>query len=165
MRSWTTLIQPGSGKSRNYRGPFSFDLAFMRCKLTSPVIWQMCYRSLRFRKFAQNGAEIYLERVRNRPDWKPTSPPLLYMARDQKLIGMLPDTTPHCGPRDTRMVCNDSKNRSKAGRSAGSRRDRTSDEKRQNGHQKVIFRCHVRSSKRFSRRFGRNRSIKKKSDK
>jgi hypothetical protein len=43
-----TLLQPGSGKSVNYRGPFSFDLAFMRCKLTSLAIWQVCNRALQF---------------------------------------------------------------------------------------------------------------------
>jgi hypothetical protein len=49
MEEGLTLNQPGSGKFVNYRGPFSFDLAFTRCKLTSPGIWQMCNRALRFR--------------------------------------------------------------------------------------------------------------------
>ncbi len=40
-----TLIQPGSGKAVNYWGPSSFDLAFTRCKLTLPSIWQMCDRA------------------------------------------------------------------------------------------------------------------------
>ncbi len=92
-----TLNQPGSGKSVNYRGPFSFDLAFM-CKLTSPGMWQMCNRALRFWEFAQNGAAIllYLERVR--PDWE-SPPSTLYTSQDEKLIGMLPSATPHCRPR------------------------------------------------------------------
>jgi hypothetical protein len=33
-----TLIQIGSGKSVKYWGPLSFDLAFMRCKFTSPEL-------------------------------------------------------------------------------------------------------------------------------
>ncbi len=37
--SHLTLNQPGSEMSLNYRGPFGFDLAFTRCKLTSPGIW------------------------------------------------------------------------------------------------------------------------------
>jgi hypothetical protein len=48
----------------------------MRCKLTSPGIWRMCNRALRFRfrESAQNSEAIllYLERVR--PDWEPASP-------------------------------------------------------------------------------------------
>jgi hypothetical protein len=32
-----SLNQPGSGKDVEYRGLFCFDLAFTRCKLTSPV--------------------------------------------------------------------------------------------------------------------------------
>jgi hypothetical protein len=57
----------------------------------------MCNRVLRFHKSAQNGAAIllYLERVR--PDWDPASP-ALYVAQDEKLIGLLPDAAPHCGP-------------------------------------------------------------------
>jgi hypothetical protein len=32
----------GAGKSVNYRGPFSLDLPFTRCKLTSPGLWRVC---------------------------------------------------------------------------------------------------------------------------
>ncbi len=72
----TTLTrnQPGSGKFVNYWGPFSFDLAFTRCKLTSPGMWQMCNKALQFREFGQNGAAILLYLDRARPVWKPTSP-------------------------------------------------------------------------------------------
>jgi hypothetical protein len=51
-----TLNQPGSRKCVKYRGPFCFDLAFTRCKLTSPGICVACHRALRFQKSAQNGA-------------------------------------------------------------------------------------------------------------
>jgi hypothetical protein len=51
-----TLNQPGSGKCVKYQGPFCFDLAFTRCKLTSPGICVVFHRVLRFRKSAQNGA-------------------------------------------------------------------------------------------------------------
>ncbi len=51
-----TLNQPGSGKDVKYPGLFCFDLAFTRCKLTSPGICVVCHRTLRFRKSAQNGA-------------------------------------------------------------------------------------------------------------
>ncbi len=93
-----TLNQPRSGKSVNYRGPFSFDLAFTRVKVTSPGMWQMCNRALRFREFGQNGAAILLNLDRGRPDWKPASPPTLYAARDEKLTGMLPGAALHCRP-------------------------------------------------------------------
>ncbi len=53
---YLTLNQPGSGKCVKYRGPFCFDLAFTRCKLTSPGIFVTCHKALRFRKSAQNGA-------------------------------------------------------------------------------------------------------------
>jgi hypothetical protein len=55
-RASLTLNQPGSGKYVKYWGPISFDLAFTRCKLTSPGLCVMCHRALRFRKSAQNGA-------------------------------------------------------------------------------------------------------------
>jgi hypothetical protein len=51
-----TQYQPGFGKHVKYRAPFGFDLAFIRCKLTSPGICVVCHRALRFRKSAQNGA-------------------------------------------------------------------------------------------------------------
>jgi hypothetical protein len=69
-----TLNQPGSGKTINYQGPFSFGLPFTRCKLTSPSIWQMCNRALRFRESSQNGGAILLCLERARPDWEPASP-------------------------------------------------------------------------------------------
>jgi hypothetical protein len=61
-----TLILPGSRKSVNYWDSFSFELAFTRCKLTTPSIWQECNKALRFQKSAQNGAATskHLERVR-----------------------------------------------------------------------------------------------------
>ncbi len=69
-----TLNQPGAGKSVSYQGLFSFDLAFMRCKCTSPGIWQMNNRALRFWKTTQNGAAILLYLERARPDCEPASP-------------------------------------------------------------------------------------------
>jgi hypothetical protein len=75
-----TLNQLGSGKSVNYRGRSIFHLAFTRCKLTSPGIWQMCNRALQFRESTQIGAAIllYLERARNWPDFEPASPCTLH---------------------------------------------------------------------------------------
>jgi hypothetical protein len=95
-----TLNQPGSGKSFNYWVPFSFDLDFTRCKLTSPGILQMCNKALWFRESAQNSAAIllYLERARNRPDWEPASSRTLRSPGRE----MLSDATPHCGPRLSR---------------------------------------------------------------
>jgi hypothetical protein len=58
-------------------------------------MWQMCNRALRFQEFAQNGAAILLYLNRVWPDWEPA----LYLARDKKLIGMLPGAAPHCGPQ------------------------------------------------------------------
>jgi hypothetical protein len=97
-----TLNQPGSGKCVKYWGLSCFDLAFTRCKLTSPSICKVCHRELRFRKSAQNGAAPAIHTVRKRERAGPTEnppPPALYAARDQKLIGMLTGAAPHCGPR------------------------------------------------------------------
>ncbi len=74
-----TLIQLWSGKSVKYLSPFSFDLALMRHKITSPGIWQARNRALRFRKSAQNvSATIHLERARERAQPK-TCLPLHFM--------------------------------------------------------------------------------------
>jgi hypothetical protein len=56
----------GSRKFGNYWGPFSFDLAFTRCKLTSPGLRKVCNRVLQFRKSAQNGGTttVHIERAR-----------------------------------------------------------------------------------------------------
>jgi hypothetical protein len=69
--------------SVNYRGPFSFDLAFTRCKHISSGIWQVNNRALRFWKSAQNSAATlpHLERVRDRADWEPASPRTLHSSR------------------------------------------------------------------------------------
>jgi hypothetical protein len=72
-----TLIQSGSGKSINYQGPFSLDLAFTRCNHTSPGFWQVCIRALRFHKSAQNIAValVHLERVREWAQLRTRLPP------------------------------------------------------------------------------------------
>jgi hypothetical protein len=90
-----TLNQPGSGKYVKYRGPISFDLAFTRCKLTSPGICVVCHRALRFRKSAQNSAAPAIQKERERERARPHA---LYAARNQKLIGMLTGAAPYCGP-------------------------------------------------------------------
>ncbi len=99
------LIQPGSGKSVNCRGQFSFDLAFTRCKFISPGIWQMCNRALWFWESAQNSAAIllYLERVRNWPNWEPASPRTLHGPGPEIDWNVLLTPHPHCGlwPRGT----------------------------------------------------------------
>ncbi len=96
-----TLIQPGSEKSVNYQGPISLGLTFTRCQLTSPGLWQMRNRALRFRKSAQNGA--------------------VSAAQDQKLIGILTGAALHCRPHPgfshARVVYNSSKTGWKRGAS------------------------------------------------
>jgi hypothetical protein len=69
-----TLNQPGSGKDVKFRGPFCFDLAFTRCKLTSPGICVVCHRALRFRKSTQNGAAPAM-RERERARLRTRHPP------------------------------------------------------------------------------------------
>ncbi len=100
-----TLNQPGSGKCVKYWGPFCFDLAFTRCKLTSPSICVVCHRALLFQKSAQNGAAPAIHTVRKRARAGPTEnlpPPALYAACDRKLIVMLTGAAPHCRPRPGR---------------------------------------------------------------
>ncbi len=165
-----TLNQPGSGKSVNYRGPISFDLAFTRWKLTSPGIWLMCNRALWFQKFTQNSRAVllYLERARNGP-LGTCLPTALYTARDKKFIGMLPDVAPHCGPQPSRtsQVLGWSVmtvSWSEAGRSAGSRCDRTSDKKTSKWMSIHNFLMSCQKFKKICKMFYRNRSILKKSD-
>jgi hypothetical protein len=93
-----TLNQPGSGKTINCQGPFSYGLAFTRCKLTSPSFWRMCNRALQFRKSAKNGGAICCTLKEQGPTGNPPTP-ALYTAQDEKLIGMLPGAAPHCRPR------------------------------------------------------------------
>ncbi len=157
-----TLIQLGSGKSINYQGPFSFDLAFTRCKLTSPGIWQMCKRALRFQESTQSGCgNITTLRKSERPARLRTTSPALCTARDQKLIGMLTATALHCEPRPggtspvrwSVLIV----------KQVGSRKvsrvmpQQNFWQKTSNGHQNVIFWHHVRSLKRLARRFCRIR--------
>ncbi len=92
-----TLNQPGSAKSVNYRGPFSFGLAFTRCKLTSPGRRQMCNRALRFWQFGQNGAAILLYLDRARPDWESASP-LTLCGPGREIDRNVPGAARHCGP-------------------------------------------------------------------
>jgi hypothetical protein len=91
------LIQPGSEKSVNYRGLFSFDLAFTRCKLTSPGIWLMRNRALRFQKSAQYGAAT-LRKSESCLTENPL-PRALYAAWNRKLTGILTGAGPHCRPQ------------------------------------------------------------------
>jgi hypothetical protein len=164
-----TLNQPGSGKTVNYQGPFSLGLPFTRCKLTSPSIWRMCNRALRFRESAQNGGAIFLCLERARPDWEPASPRTLRspgreIYRNVACCRTALRTTARWDFSRAQVVCNTSK----TGRKWECRNVSTATElliqKRQNGRQNVIFWRHVRSSKRFARRFCRNRSFLKKSD-
>ncbi len=55
------LIKLGSGKSVNYWGLFSLDLAFTRRKLTYPCLWQVCIRELWLRKSSQNVAATLVQ--------------------------------------------------------------------------------------------------------
>jgi hypothetical protein len=96
-----TLNQPGSAKSVNYRGPFSFGLIFTRCKLTSPGRRQMCNRALQFREFGQNGAAILLYLVRARPDCESASPRTL-RSPGREIDRNVPGAARHCGPQPGR---------------------------------------------------------------
>jgi hypothetical protein len=96
-----TLNQPGSVKSVNYRGLFSFGLAFTRCKLTSPGRRQRCNRALRFQEFGQNGAEILLYLDRARPDRESASPRIL-RGPGREIDRNVPGAALHCGPRPGR---------------------------------------------------------------
>ncbi len=96
-----TLNPPGSAKSVNYRGLFSFGLAFTRCKLTSPGRQQMCNRELRFWEFGQNGAAILLYLDRARPDCESASPRTL-RSPEQEIDRNVPGAARHCGPRPGR---------------------------------------------------------------
>ncbi len=164
-----TLNQLGSGKSVNYRGPFGFGLAFTRCKLTSPGIWGVCIEHCGFRESAQNGAATLIG-----PLWKSKRPARLRthhpphstrqgLETDRNFIG----AAPHCGPRPggTSLALAWSVIAVKTGRKRGWWQSNDATElltkKRQNGCQNIVFWCHVRSSKRFGRRFCRNRSNKK----
>jgi hypothetical protein len=146
-----TLNQPGSGKTVNYRGPFSFGLAFTRCKLTSPGIWRMYNRALRFRESAQNGGAIllYLERVR--PDWEPTSPCTLRSPGQEidRNVAWRRTALRTTARRDfcrARVVSKTGRKRECFDVSAATE---LLTKKRQN----VIFWRHVRNSKRFTRHF------------
>ncbi len=94
-----TLIQPGSGKSVNYRGPFCFDLAFMRCKLTSPSIWRICIERCGFGNLPRTCDNIN----------KSERPARLRICLPRTLRGPgsitdrnFIDAAPHCGPQAVR---------------------------------------------------------------
>ncbi len=90
-----TLIQPGSGKSVNYRGLFGFDLAFTICKLTSPSFWHVCIERCGFGNLPRTvWQHLYTENQRETGPTENQPPPALYAARDQKLIRIL--LAPHC---------------------------------------------------------------------
>jgi hypothetical protein len=139
-----TLNQPGSRKSVNFWGPFSFDIACTRCKLTSPGRWQMCSRVLQFREFSQNGVTILLYLDRARPDLESASPRTLHspgreidriVARRRTPLR----TTARPDFSSARVVCNNSKtSRKRVGRN-GSAATELLTKKRQNGPQNIIF--------------------------
>jgi hypothetical protein len=150
-----TLNQPRSGKTVNYRGPFSFGLAFTRCKLTSPGIWRQCNRVLRFRESTQNSGAIllYLERVR--PDWEPASPRTLRnpgqeIDRNVAWRRTALWTTARRDFSRARVVSRTGRKRECRNVSAGTE---LLTKKSQNGRQNVIFWRHVGNSKRFARHF------------
>ncbi len=93
-------------------------------------------------------------------------PPARYAARFWKLAGMLTGATPDCRPWPGRaspllgwsVLAVKSNGR---GVRQGHAATGLLTKKRQNRHQTIIFWGHVRSSKRFGRRFWRNRLFKK----
>jgi hypothetical protein len=144
LRIILTLNQPGSEKTVNYRGPFSYGLAFMRCKLTSPGIWRMCNTALQFQESTQNGGAILLYLERARPDWEPASPRTLRSPGQEidKNVAWRRTALRTTARRDfsrARVVCNTSK----TGRKQECRNVSATTEllmkKRQNGCQNVIF--------------------------
>jgi hypothetical protein len=95
----TTLIQPGSGKSVNYWGLFSFELAFTWCKLISPSIRRVCNRALQFWESGRMVWQHYCTEKEQETSPNENPPPsALYMAHEQELIGMLTGAAQHCGP-------------------------------------------------------------------
>ncbi len=133
--------------SINYQGPFSFDLTFMRCKLTSPGLC-IVSQSATVSESAQKGAAPAICTLRKRERAGPTenpSPPSLYMACNQKLIGMSTGTAPDCGPWPggtspaLRWSVFTVKPRGRGGRSAMCLRVRTSDEKKSKWNSKCNF--------------------------
>ncbi len=106
LRTWELLkysMNPNSTgvwEVRKLPGPFSLDLAFTRCKITSAGIWQMLRERCSFgnppRMLQQHW---YTQKERDSAhNREPAPPPALYAAWDQKLIGMLTGAALHCGP-------------------------------------------------------------------
>ncbi len=160
-----TLNQPGSGKSVNYRGPFGFHEVLTHL---SRYLGRM-YRALRFWESAQNGAATIIG-------------PLRKSETPARLITHHPPHSTQPGTwnwsefywrrtalrttarRDfsrARVVRNSCKTGRKWGWWHSSDATELLTKIRQNGRQNDVFWCHVRSSKRFGRRFCRNRLNKK----
>ncbi len=98
---WEVHQLPGSGKYIKYRGPFSFDLAFTRCRLTSPVFGRCVTEHCNFRNLHNLVNISTLQKSkREGPTGNPT-PPALYEAWDRKLIWMLTGAMSHCGPQSS----------------------------------------------------------------
>jgi hypothetical protein len=170
VRVSLTLNQPGSGKSVNYRGPFAFGLAFTRCKLTSSGNWVLCIERCGFgylprtvRRAATLIGPLWkserLARLRTRHPPHSTRPGTWNSSEFYWRHTSLRTTARRDFSR-ARVV----RNSCKTGRKQGCRQSSDATEflmkKRQNGRQNVVFWCHVRSSKRFGRRFCKNRSKK-----
>ncbi len=134
----------------------------MRCKFTSPDIWQVSNRAKQFREFAQNGAvtSVNLERAEEWARLRTHCPRTLYI-QDWKLIEIYWRCTRLriTAQQDfscARVVCNSIKTEGRMGGWQGDAAAGLLTNILQNVHQNIVFDCQVRSSKRFRRRFCRN---------
>jgi hypothetical protein len=158
------LIQLGSGSLSTTRACSHLTSTSWGVNSPVPVFCQVCNRVLRFRKSAQNGAATFLplERAREQTRLKTASPCILHglgpksdWKIDWRCTGLW--TMARRDFSRTQVVCNSNKTGPKWRGSAVSRCDWLLTKKHQNGCQNIIFWCHVRSSKRFERRFCRNK--------
>jgi hypothetical protein len=102
--------------SVTYWGPFGFDLAFTRCKLTFPGIWGVCmYRALRFWESAQNGAATLIHSQTENPLPPHSTRPGTRNWSEFNWLRTALRTTARRNFSCVRLVCN----RSKTGRKRG----------------------------------------------
>jgi hypothetical protein len=124
--------------SINYQGPFSFDFAFKRCKLTFTGLCVVYHRALRFWKSVQKkkrcGASYTLRKRDRAGPTENSSPPALYRPRpetdwnvDRRHTGLR--TTSQQDFSRPRVVCIHSKTKRKGGGAARCLRGQTSDKK------------------------------------
>ncbi len=149
----------GSGKSIEYWCPFSFDLAFTRCKLTSPDIWKLCNRAVRFKICQEWCGNISTLRKskRARPNENPPTPTLCAVW-NWNLTEMLTSAALDCRPQTGRTspALRWSVITVKLSGRGGGWQGVIATGILMKTRQNIIFWGHVRSSKRSGRSFCRN---------